>query len=360
MRILALTRYGPLGASSRLRFLQLIPMLRERGIELVPQALIGDPLLHLKYQTGNFPLPALCAAYGRRLAALQRSRSFDLLWIEKEALPWMPASLERHLLTATPYAVDMDDAVFHHYDRHPNPIVRRLMGNRIDRLLAGAALVTAGNDYLARRALLAGAHHVERVPTVVEHTRYRCKPLFAREDDTTRMVWIGSPSTAKYLQLIAQPLERLSRRHRLQLWVIGARTSMPGVNVVHQDWSEATECGLLASTDIGLMPLQSTEWELGKCGYKLIQYMASRLPVVASAVGANTEIVRHGVDGYLVGTPADWESALERLISQPALRARMGGSGRARIEQHYAVAAIAPGLADLLRSAAGRQSILGS
>jgi glycosyltransferase involved in cell wall biosynthesis len=88
--------------------------------------------------------------------------------------------------------------------------------------------------------------------------------------------------------------------------------------------------------------------------------MASRLPVVASAVGANTEIVRHGVDGYLVGTPAHWESALERLIAQPALRARMGGSGRARIEQHYAVAAIAPGLADLLRSAAGRQSILGS
>jgi glycosyltransferase involved in cell wall biosynthesis len=350
MRVLALTRYGRLGASSRLRFLQFGPALQQHGVELVTLELIADDLLRQKYLNGRFPLAELCTAYARRVAALLEARHFDLAWVEKEALPWWPASLERHLLRHVPCAIDLDDAIFHRYDRHPNPVLRRLMGRRIDRLMAGAALVTAGNNYLARRAEEAGARRVELVPTVVEHGRYRCAPLIAPEAGVTRLVWIGSPSTADYLQLIARPLERLSRRHRLQLWVIGARSKLPGVEVVHHDWAEATECGLLASADIGLMPLRSSEWELGKCGYKLIQYMAAGLPVVASSVGANIDIVRNGQDGYLAQTPAEWEGMMERLLEQPTLRSSMGEAGRARVEARYSVAAMETRLAGMLRS----------
>jgi glycosyltransferase involved in cell wall biosynthesis len=94
---------------------------------------------------------------------------------------------------------------------------------------------------------------------------------------------------------------------------------------------------MLRQFDIGIMPLPDAPWERGKCGYKLIQYMACGLPVVASPVGANVEIVENGVNGELAGTSLEWEQALERLVGDAVLRGRMGRAGRRRVEAHYSV-----------------------
>jgi hypothetical protein len=99
------------------------------------------------------------------------------------------------------------------------------------------------------------------------------------------------------------------------------------------------------------MPLDDTEWERGKCGYKLLQYMAAGRPVVASPVGVNPEIVEPGVTGFLARTPEDWRSALGRLRDDPALRARMGEAGRRRVESAYSLDLAEPRLRALLESA---------
>jgi glycosyltransferase involved in cell wall biosynthesis len=114
------------------------------------------------------------------------------------------------------------------------------------------------------------------------------------------------------------------------------------------EWSEAAEVPFLQAVDIGIMPLSDTPWARGKCGYKLIQYMACGLPVVASPVGVNAEIVEHGVNGFLATTEAEWSEALATLLRDPALRQRMGAAGRRKVEEHYSLQVWGPRVAALL------------
>ncbi len=91
---------------------------------------------------------------------------FDLLWIEGEIFPRLPATVERVLgALKVPYVIDLDDAIFHTYDRHPHIAFRTLLGRKIDAVFGNARAVMAGNQYLADRALAAGARQVVTVPT---------------------------------------------------------------------------------------------------------------------------------------------------------------------------------------------------
>jgi glycosyltransferase involved in cell wall biosynthesis len=117
-------------------------------------------------------------------------------------------------------------------------------------------------------------------------------------------------------------------------------------------WSEETEAASIQAMDIGIMPLTDTPWARGKCGYKLIQYMACGLPVIASPVGVNTEIVEHGVNGFLATTDADWREALVMLLRDPDLRNRMGAAGRRKVEEQYSLQVWGPRVADMLSKVA--------
>lgn len=164
-----------------------------------------------------------------------------------------------------------------------------------------------------------------------------------------RIVWIGSPSTAPYLELIRAPLERLARDHSVQLDVIGAiAPALAGVETRSLDWSESQEAALIAAADVGVMPLHDTPWEQGKCSFKLIQYMACGLPVVASAVGSNLDVVS-AEHGFLVQTEEQWEQALRTLLDDPTLGRRMGDAGRLAVEQRFCTEVVGRRLGELLR-----------
>jgi glycosyltransferase involved in cell wall biosynthesis len=361
IKVLALTRYGRMGASSRVRMLQYLPWLQQAGLDVTVQSLLSDALLTDRYRQGGYGLGALLAAYYHRVRILMQRRKFDVLWVEKEALPWMPLWLERGLFQGIPYVLDYDDAVFHQYDMQPNPWLRRLYGRRLDGLMAGASLVVGGNNYLAQRARDAGAPCVEQVPTVVDISRYEPK-LIAPGDhivasdgsgEVPRIVWIGSPATVHYLELLREPLQNLATTARFKLRVIGGgRIDLPGVDVESVAWSEATEAQSIRACDVGVMPLLDSPWERGKCGYKLIQYMASGLPVVASHVGVNPEIVMHGKSGFLASTPSEWGAGLDRLLNDASLRVQMGQVGRQQVERAYCIQHTGPRMAELLRAAA--------
>jgi glycosyltransferase involved in cell wall biosynthesis len=337
VRTLALPKYGSKGASSRLRFLQYFSPLQAAGLTIEQHALLSDEALQMRYQTGRYSIIQLLKSYASRMQALLKRGRFDLLWVEKEALPWVPLWLELLMLRGVPYVLDYDDAIFHNYDNHRLKWVRKLYGRRIDGLMANATLVIAGNRYLAQRAQDAGAPWVELLPTVIDLERYpnTSMPKVSKVDGLPRIVWVGSPSTVRYLELLQEPLQQLAQRLPFVLRVVGGKINIPGVQVEIIEWSEASEVQSISTAEVGVMPLTDSLWEKGKCGYKLIQYMACSLPVVASPVGVNTEIVEEGVNGFLAADTMAWVNALEQLLTQPSLAITMGQSGRRKVENEY-------------------------
>jgi len=345
MRLIAYTRYGALGASSRVRLLHFVPALRDAGIKVTVRPLLSDDYLRHKY-AGRGVAGEIAVAYARRALALARTPNADVVWIEKELWPFAPAWLEHAAWRGKPVVLDYDDAVFHNYDLHRLSAVRSLYGGKIDALMQRASLVTAGSGYLVERARSAGAARVEWLPTVVDTARYGVAHAQQRADGGPLVIgWIGSPATIGYMRALAAPLAALARQRRIVLRLVGAKLDLPGVQVEHVPWAEEREVEAIAALDVGLMPLPESPWERGKCGYKLVQYMACGLPVVASPVGANTQIVVPGETGFLAATDAEWLAALTRLADDTALRQRLGAAGRARAEAHYSLHAAAPRLA---------------
>jgi glycosyltransferase involved in cell wall biosynthesis len=352
VKVLFLTRYSYLGASSRLRSYQYIHFLARFGIEARVFPLFGDTYIKNLYTSGRRKKTEVFQAYLLRVAQLLRARHFDLLWIEKELFPWLPAWGESLFnIFGIPYVVDYDDAIFHNYDLHPNRLVRFCLGTKIDQVMRRAAVVIVGNDYLGDRARRAGAKRVENLPTVVDLNRYQVAPK-TRETPFT-IGWIGSPMTAKYLNLIWQALYEMCNNGKAKVVLVGSgRIISEGVPVEIRPWLEKREVEEIQSFDIGIMPLPDEPWTRGKCGYKLIQYMACGLPVVASPVGVNQQIVEHDVNGFLASNTAEWEMALNKLSDSPFLRAKMGRAGRKKVEERYNIQVTAPRLAEILRSAA--------
>lgn len=352
--VLLLCRYERLGASSRLRFLDYLPALERRGLAITVAPFFDDAYLRA-YYAGRRDLAAVLRAYVRRLAVLFARRRHDLLWIEKEALPWLPGGLESRLLGTTPYVLDFDDAWALRYQNHGNALVRRMLGDKWRGLLPGAALAIAGSAFLDAWCRDNGARDTVRIPTVIDLERYPVAP----PPDGEEMVigWIGTRSTLPHLASAGEALRRVCQDGRARLRVIANQPiTLPGVPVEFVPWHEDREAELLAGIHVGIMPLPDAPWERGKCAYKLIQYMAAGRPVVASPVGANAEVVRDGETGFLATTTEEWIAALTRLQADAGLRATLGAAGRRRVEQHYCLQVQADRLVAALRAAAARKA----
>ncbi len=233
---------------------------------------------------------------------------------------------------------DVDDAIYVRKPRHlgepPDDSVWRR--RKFAATCRWVDVVAAGNGVLAGAAR-AAARAIDILPTSIEASCYRAAGLAA--DAPPTIVWIGSPENLVYLEMIRPALARLTVRHpALRVRVIcSAFPDWRDVHVERVAWSEATEADSLAGAHIGVMPLSDDEWARGKCAFKLLQYMAASLPCVASPVGANTEAVIDGFNGFHARSLEDWERGLERLIASAQLRAQLGANGRKHVVQHYAM-----------------------
>jgi glycosyltransferase involved in cell wall biosynthesis len=350
MRVLLLSKYGRLGASSRIRFYQYVPLLEDYGFSVVCAPLLDDGYLRNFYD-GWVPYSQVFRSFLKRVTWLNKARQFDAIWAEKELLPWVPAIFELSLLKKSiPLIVDYDDAIFHTYDRHRVKVLRFILGKKITYVMRRADLIIAGNKYLANHALQAGAQRVELLPSVVDTARYVASPCGSTATTVT-IGWIGSPTTAKYLRTLQPVLTRLAAELNIRTVAVGARSDqLTSLQAEIQPWAEETEVESIRGFDIGVMPLPDEPWERGKCGYKLIQYMACGLPVVASPVGVNSEIIQDGVNGFLARSSAEWINTLKKLALSSDLRHKLGREGRHRAETTFSIQAQAPRLAKLLRS----------
>ncbi len=348
-KILVLTKYGSLGGSSRYRFYQYLPYLKSQGFDITVAPLLDNTYV-ANLNSGTRNSSNILLFYLQRLSRVFSHQDYDLLWIEKELLPYLPGWIEKISIRNIPYVVDYDDAQFHGYDQSKSKMVRLLLSDKINMVMANAKLVVAGNEYISVAAKRAGANRVEIIPTVIDLDRYSAKDLTVNHK-SFNIGWIGSPTSSMYLKSIQPAFNKLAEKYDCTFTMVGSGLlDLGSVALKIKDWSENSEVEDIKSFDVGIMPLHNTPWEQGKCGIKLIQYMACSLPVVGSPVGVNQEIIQHGVNGFWATSLDEWTEYLSILAEDSQLRRVMGAKGRLIVESNYCLQVTAPKLAQLLKS----------
>ncbi|MDP3716253.1 MAG: glycosyltransferase family 4 protein [Acidobacteriota bacterium] len=357
IRVLVVSPIPEEGAGCRFRIGHYIPYLEANGFEVTLISLFTTSFFRLVYKPGNLGIKALRFAglVLRHLWRLRRARDYDVIFIYREIFPVGPALVEWLLSRfGPPIVFDFDDAIFLPSVSEANRLIATLkMPSKVATIVRGSAHTVVGNDYLAAYARQF-SDAVTTIPTCVDTSRFTPQ---ARAPRAVPIVgWIGSPTTASYIKGLGEVLQRVAEQHPFVLNVSGTGEpiAIPGVQVENPSWALDGEIDLFRNCDIGVYPLVDDAWAKGKCGFKAIEFMACGVPVVASAVGVNREIIEDGVNGYLAATDNEWVEKLARLIADPALRARFAAAGRRTIEERYSLHVNAPKLADVLSRAARR------
>jgi len=286
----------------------------------------------------------------RRMAQFRAMRRADVVILQRRLLPlWQLVLLRR---AAARLVYDVDDAVFQRdsYSRKGPESWSRTA--RFWATVYSADAIIAGNEFLQRSAAVyADPHRIHVIPTCLEPDWYR-PAEHRRTGAAARLAWIGQRSTLASLGCMRPHFAAIGARlPGLELRLISDRSiDLPAVSVVPRRWSKATEASDLAEADIGISWLPDDTWSRGKCGLRVLQYMAAGLPVVANPVGIHRQMVVEGETGLLASTPRQWSEAIARLAADPTLRRRLGEAGRRLVETHYSVAGWGPRFAEAIAS----------
>jgi glycosyltransferase involved in cell wall biosynthesis len=368
MRVLALSPIPEEGAGCRFRIAQFIPYLESVGIDVTLRSLFTPGFFRLVYKPRHYVRKAVtfAALAVKRLDSLRDASQFDVVFIYREMFPIGPAVVERLLALRDHPAVvfDFDDAIFLPSVSDANRLIAALKYPRkVASIIRHSDHVIAGNEYLAAYARRF-SDEVTTIPTCVDTDRFAPSANRAAGRDDARPVvgWIGSPTTASYIHALTPVLKRVHERHPFVLRVSGAGEPMlvPGLVIDNAAWSLEREVELFNTCDVGVYPLTDDEWSKGKCGFKAIEFMACGVPVVASAVGVNREIIQDGVNGFLAETADEWVDKLGRLLKDRELRCRFATAGRRTVEERYSLSVNAPKLAATLRGVAGAKKASGA
>ncbi len=276
----------------------------------------------------------------------------DLVILQRKLLSVVQIGILRS--AARRIVFDLDDALFHRDRDQEGQFVRWKLAARFWATMRASDLVIVGNDYLRRQA---EAHvdpaRIRIVPTCVDSDLYSLARHEAVGPDV-RLAWIGQACTLQGMSGARACLSAAGRATpglTLRL-VCDTQIDVKNLNVELCPWSVATEARNLAAADIGISWLADIPFNRGKCGLKVLQYMAAGLPVVANPIGVTPQLVIHGKTGFLASTAAEWAEAIARLAANPELRRQMGAAGRKIVEEQYSVNAWSPRFAELIHNAA--------
>ena len=361
-RVLALSPIPEEGAGYRFRVSQFIPYLEARGYEFTVSPFFTPEFFRLVYRPGHYlrKIAAFAGLSLGRLRSLRGLSQYDLVVLYREAFPIGPPVIERWLAGPgkPPIVYDFDDAIFLPNVSDANRVIASLKwAGKVPEIVRRSAQVIAGNDYLAA---FARRHNpaVLTIPTCVDTDKFTRRIDGQGGREPLVVGWIGSPTTAPYLSILTDVFRSVHAVTPFQVKVSGAASAVvfEGVPTTNVPWSLADEVSLFNTCDVGVYPMADDEWAKGKCGFKAIQFMSCGVPVVASAVGENLEIIEDGVNGFLARSPDEWETKLRRLLTDAPLRARFGDAGRRTVEARYSLRVCAPKVAAVLDDVLAKRS----
>ncbi len=325
----------------RFRFEQYIDFLNANGFNCDHSYFIDEKNDILYHPGKYFQKLRLIAKAGRiRMRNVFHKNKYDIIFISREAFMLGNAFFEKQFRKSRAKLIyDFDDSIWHLDVSEANKKFHWLKNpDKTAHIIALCDVVFAGNAYLAQYAHYYN-DHVVIVPTTIDTDEYK-RHNVPKQNGKITIGWSGSITTIKHFKLAEAFLKKIKDKYgdRIEIKVIGnANYRNDALKIKSINWNKEAEIKELSTFDIGIMPLPDDEWSKGKCGLKGLQYMALSIPTIMSPVGVNTEIINHGVNGFLASNEDEWFEIICRLIDDENLRKRVGDEGRKTVVERYSV-----------------------
>ncbi len=341
MKILILAPY-PQGQapSQRFRFEQYLVFLGQNGIQYDYVPFLDEPTWAILHKPGRFFSKAwgIVRAFVKRFFLMFRLARYDYVFIHREASHiGLPVFEFLIWLSGKKIIYDFDDAVWlPNYSEHNAAFHWLKMYGKVRWSMRWAYKIAAGNDYLAQFASQYNKN-VCILPTTIDTENHHCL-IKGHHSETPIVGWTGTLTTMRYLDGLIPTLQRLGQDFDFKILIISNQSPKFELKgLIFQPWRKEQEIEDLLKMDVGLMPLEDDIWAKGKCGFKALQYMALGIPPIVSPVGVNTQIVRHGYNGFVCSNEQQWYQALQQLLTEPKLRSQMGENARQTVIDNYSV-----------------------
>lgn len=353
MKVLFLTMSTEIAASSRVRVFQYFSYLdkaqvRHKAISYVCDAQFKKEV-SLKKQGILDKVVYKLYSWANLWKCIFLSPAYDVVFIQKVLLHVTTQKLIK--LLNKNIVFDFDDAIYlADKAKYGKDTTKRKFESRLIHMLKISKCVIVGNNHIKDYAL-GFNKDVFVIPSPIDDQRYSPRQKSSPNSKIT-IGWLGSFPGTVYIKQLCNVFKILSAKYSdLKIELVGSDDlKIEGVYVTTKKWNFDTEIFDLQNFDIGIMPLNDDEWCRGKCGYKILLYMAVGLPVVASPVGVNSEIIKNNITGFLATTEDEWVDKLSQLIDSEKLRTEMGEKGRKVVEEKYSYAVNAPKLLKIFKN----------
>jgi glycosyltransferase involved in cell wall biosynthesis len=341
-KILFIVPY-PVGqaGSQRFRFEQYFETLKQNGFEYTVSPFLSLEAWKVLYQKGFLfrKIFAIANGYLTRVKDLLSLRSYDYVFIHREASPFGPPWVEWFITRVfKKYTIfDFDDAIWLANTSESNWITKFFKRyTNANSTMKWASVVSAGNKFLADHARQFNPSVVINPTTIDTDEHHNAVKQHGQHRFT--IGWTGSHSTVQFLDDILPVLQELEKKFNFEFHVIAdfaPKFRLGSMKFVK--WTKENEIEDLLKLNVGVMPLPDNIWTKGKCGFKALQYMALGIPAVVSNVGVNSEIVDHDVNGCVCNTTSDWYFYLSKLMSDKDYLLRLSNHTREKIVSGYSV-----------------------
>lgn len=360
MRVLFLASYPHSCASTRFRATQFFPHLRREGIECHLSPFLPERVFRGFYSSQGTARKGvqLSLLTFKRIFDAVRSQRYDAVVVQREAMLIGPPLIEWLIshVARVPVVFDFDDAI---WMQQPGSVWGSWVSHlkfpgKTAQIIRMADHIIGCSSYTRDYALqFRRPKDVTVIPTVVDAEQFKPVTDYAGKKELV-VGWIGTHTTSKYLDDIAEPLRTCAREFPFTLKIVGAgrEIGFDGVRVQNKAWKLKEEVADYQSIDIGLYPVRDDEWGRGKTGFKPMVYMACGVPCICSPVGGVTEFLSHDKNGLFASSTNEWITALSSLLRDRDLRERLGRAGRDTVESEYSLQVQAPRLGQVLRRVA--------
>lgn len=349
--IIFLPKYSSKSPSSRYRIYQYLQFY-EKHFKTRIYPLLGD--IYFDYLYGRrinkiFLILTILFSYIKRSLLILFARRDTVFYAGGgEFFPYFFPLFEKYLkFRKIPFILDFDDAIFHNYDASKNKIIRFLLGKKIPEAIAAASCVVTGSPYLTSYASRFNQNVIE-IPTSIDINRYSLKDMSNYK--MFRIGWIGSKTTSKNILGIVPSLKKVASEIDCEIVLIGFDAQLSfDIDCKIKQWNGEREVDDIKQFDVGIMPLDDTLFNRGKCGFKLIQYMACGLPTISTPLETNIKIDQ-GNGNLFASTSDEWHNKLLYIYNNMELFYRVGKLNRETVERNYSIQSNAQKYIDLVHS----------